>query len=193
MAAFFAPAIRSVTGVVADSFARTNGRRRYGGSRNQTYSNKCPVSTCSTAIVRPRILMPKSRMQPPVASFGDCQSENPVQHRIDLGREERLVHDRCRAKSDASRSRSALCSLEIITTFACGLACIRRTSVAWPSRPGILTSRKTTSNVSELQRASASTPVLSDIFAAKPFADLDAKWTINEQAAANFMRVIFPA
>lgn len=40
---------------------------------------------------------------------------------------------------------------------------------------------------------SASTPVLSDIFAAKPFADLDAKWTINEQAAANFMRVIFPA
>ena len=31
------------------------------------------------------------------------------------------------------------------------------------------------------------------IFAAKPFADLDAKWTINEQAAANFMRVIFPA
>lgn len=31
----------------------------------------------------------------------------------------------------------------------------------------------------------------SDIFAAKPFADLDAKWAINEQAAGNFMRVVY--
>ena len=29
----------------------------------------------------------------------------------------------------------------------------------------------------------------SDIFAAKPFADLDAKWAANDQAAANFLRV----
>ena len=31
----------------------------------------------------------------------------------------------------------------------------------------------------------------SDIFAAKPFADLDAKWAANDQAAANFLRVVY--
>jgi glyoxylase-like metal-dependent hydrolase (beta-lactamase superfamily II) len=31
----------------------------------------------------------------------------------------------------------------------------------------------------------------SDIYAAKPFSDLDAKWAANEQAAANFMRVVY--
>ena len=31
----------------------------------------------------------------------------------------------------------------------------------------------------------------SDIYAAKPFADLDAKWAANEQAAKNFMRVVY--
>jgi glyoxylase-like metal-dependent hydrolase (beta-lactamase superfamily II) len=31
----------------------------------------------------------------------------------------------------------------------------------------------------------------SDIYAAKPFADLDAKWALNEQAARNFMRVVY--
>lgn len=30
-----------------------------------------------------------------------------------------------------------------------------------------------------------------DIFAVKPFADLDAKRAINEQAAGNFMRVVY--
>lgn len=32
---------------------------------------------------------------------------------------------------------------------------------------------------------------LDDIYAAKPFADLDAKWAANEQAAKNFMRVVY--
>ncbi len=31
----------------------------------------------------------------------------------------------------------------------------------------------------------------SDIYAAKPFADLDAKWAANEQASRNFMRVVY--
>jgi len=31
----------------------------------------------------------------------------------------------------------------------------------------------------------------SDVLAAKPFADLDAKWAANEQAAKNFMRVVY--
>jgi glyoxylase-like metal-dependent hydrolase (beta-lactamase superfamily II) len=31
----------------------------------------------------------------------------------------------------------------------------------------------------------------SDIYAAKPFADLDAKWAMNEQAGRNFMRVVY--
>ena len=31
----------------------------------------------------------------------------------------------------------------------------------------------------------------SDIYAAKPFADLDTKWAANEQAAGNFMRVVY--
>jgi glyoxylase-like metal-dependent hydrolase (beta-lactamase superfamily II) len=31
----------------------------------------------------------------------------------------------------------------------------------------------------------------SDIYAARPFADLDAKWAPNEQAAGNFMRVVY--
>ena len=31
----------------------------------------------------------------------------------------------------------------------------------------------------------------SDIYSAKPFADLDPKWAANEQAAANFMRVVY--
>jgi len=30
-----------------------------------------------------------------------------------------------------------------------------------------------------------------DIYAAKPFADFDAKWALNEQAAGNFMRVVY--
>ena len=32
---------------------------------------------------------------------------------------------------------------------------------------------------------------LEDVYAAKPFADLDAKWAANEQAARNFMRVVY--
>jgi glyoxylase-like metal-dependent hydrolase (beta-lactamase superfamily II) len=32
---------------------------------------------------------------------------------------------------------------------------------------------------------------LDDIYAAKPFADLDAKWAANEQAAKNFVRVVY--
>jgi glyoxylase-like metal-dependent hydrolase (beta-lactamase superfamily II) len=31
----------------------------------------------------------------------------------------------------------------------------------------------------------------SDVYAAKPFADLDAKWALNEQAGRNFMRVVY--
>jgi len=31
----------------------------------------------------------------------------------------------------------------------------------------------------------------SDIYASKPFADLDAKWALNEQAGRNFMRVVY--
>jgi glyoxylase-like metal-dependent hydrolase (beta-lactamase superfamily II) len=31
----------------------------------------------------------------------------------------------------------------------------------------------------------------SDIYAARPFADLDAKWAANDQAAKNFMRVVY--
>ncbi len=30
-----------------------------------------------------------------------------------------------------------------------------------------------------------------EIYAAKPFADLDAKWAANEQAAKNWMRVVY--
>ncbi len=32
---------------------------------------------------------------------------------------------------------------------------------------------------------------LDDVYAAKPFADLDAKWAVSEQAAKNFMRVVY--
>lgn len=32
---------------------------------------------------------------------------------------------------------------------------------------------------------------LEDVYAAKPFADLDAKWAANEQAAKNFIRVVY--
>lgn len=32
---------------------------------------------------------------------------------------------------------------------------------------------------------------LDDVYAAKPFADLDPKWALNEQAAKNFMRVVY--
>lgn len=32
---------------------------------------------------------------------------------------------------------------------------------------------------------------LEDVYAAKPFADLDAKWAANEQAARNFIRVVY--
>lgn len=32
---------------------------------------------------------------------------------------------------------------------------------------------------------------LDDVYAARPFADLDAKWAVNEQAGKNFMRVVY--
>jgi cyclase len=30
-----------------------------------------------------------------------------------------------------------------------------------------------------------------DVIAAKPFADLDAKWALNDQASTNFIRVVY--
>ena len=41
------------------------------------------------------------------------------------------------------------------------------------------------------QKLVAADKSLDDVYAAKPFADLDAKWAANEQAAKNFMRVVY--
>jgi cyclase len=42
-----------------------------------------------------------------------------------------------------------------------------------------------------MQKLVAADKSLDDVYAAKPFADLDAKWAANEQAAKNFMRVVY--
>lgn len=72
----------------------------------------------------------KSRTQPSVASLGDCNPKILCRTAsISVGKNG-LCITAVAPSLNASRSRAALYSAEIITTFACGFACISLARVA---------------------------------------------------------------